>query len=700
MIKRLLFTFTMLSAAIWLAGFSLRPKVPFAQPVPDTLSVHKMSIVDNWSWLKDREDPRLPGVLKAEAVYTKKTMSSSRGLAKKLYKEFEAFEPKDYQSYPYLRNGYYYYTREKSGKSYPIHCRIKDNPKAREEVILDENKLAKGHEFFALGAYSISFDGRWLAYSVDFSGDENYSLFIKDLNKDKTHDTGIPGVSECLWKSDDKTLILSRINGRYQTDTVWSYDRTTKEEKLLYTELDAAWDISLYYSGNYDLIFLLSSSKDTSEAQFMPSRGLENQFRLLTTRSQGHIYYPDYYSGLFYIQSNRLNPDYTIYLCHERSTILESWKVVVPGVAGSPITGFMVFDKALVVLSRQDGFERLSIWDRSGDGLRYTLPQSELVDLAFWTNTDLEADHFYYTRESELTPLSIVQHNFISRTDSLEYQYKPAKDFYPEKYKTELKLIKAKDGTDIPLRLAYRADLDLSQPHSLMLYGYGAYGDVEDPYFSTTLFPLLDRGLIYAVANIRGGGEFGKGWYDAGRLHNKITTFTDFIACIDWLIDNGITTKNRLAINGGSAGGLLIGAVVNLAPGKMKLAIADVPFVDPLNTMLDPNLPLTIQEYEEWGDPRVPEDFEYILSYSPYDNVSLQEYPNVLISAAWHDSRVGYWEGLKWAQKLRTQNTGYNSILFRLNQDEGHTGSGDRFKSLREYSRTMGYMLRLTGIKK
>ena len=683
-----------------LQGFSLRTKVPFATPVPDTLKIHNMCIVDNWSWLRNREDPRLPEVLKAERTYTHKIMGKSARLSRKLYKQFVAFEPKKYRSYPYLLNGYYYYTREQSGKAYPIHCRIKDEPKAKEEVVLDENKLAKGHEFFALGAYSISFDGRWLAYGADFSGDENYRLYLKDLKKGKTVDTGIPGVSECAWKRDDQTLILTRINARYQSDTVWSFDRVTKEEKLLYTEADPAWDLSVYYSSGYDLIFMLSSSKDASEAWYMPTRGLENSFKLITARTEGHIYYPDYYPGLFYIQSNRLNPDYTIYLCHERDTSVANWRVVVPGMAGSPISGFQIFNKGLVVLSRQNGFERVSVWDKSGEGLRYTIPQGELSNLAIGTNTDLDSDSFYYTRESELTPLSIVKHSFVTRTDSLEYQYAPAKDYFPEKYKAELRMVKAADGTNIPLRMIYRADLDLNRVNPVMLYAYGAYGDVEDPYFSTTLFPLLDKGLIYAVANIRGGGEYGKEWYDAGRLRNKKNTFTDFIACMNYLIDSGISSADKLAINGGSAGGLLIGAVVNMAPSKMKLAIADVPFVDPINTMLDPSLPLTVQEYEEWGNPTDPEDFAYILSYSPYDNVSLQSYPDVLISSAWYDTRVGYWEGLKWAQKLRTQNTGKSRILFNLQLDEGHTGSGDRFKSLRAYSRTMGFMLRSLGIKK
>lgn len=685
-----------------LAGFSFgrRVEMPLAEARPETLSIHNQTLVDNWSWLRDREDPALATLLDREERYTRAMMKPSRSLSRRLYKEFKANSEGNFRSYPHLRNGYLYYYRQPAKKHYAINCRKADRPGAREEVLLDENRLARGKDYFYLDEFRISPNGRYLAYSTDTEGDENYRLYIKDLESGNTLDTGITNFSECRWRADNEHLILTRTNSRFQTDTVWQYNRISREEVLIYRENDPAFDLGIYQSTDRALIFLQAASKNTTEAWFIPSTGTSTAWEMLAPRREGHKYYPDYFEGLFYIESNRMGSGSSIFVCSERDTREEVWRVIVPGLAQAPIDDFLLLDSALVVQTRHQGFPRLEVYDRRGGGQLYGIPNQEISDYSLWFNEDPSASFFYYTRESELSPTSIYKHNLVTRSDSLVYVYAPKREYYPERYITELRMVRASDGTQIPLRLTYSRDLDLSRPQAVLLSAYGAYGDAEDPYFSRNDFSLLSRGLILATAHVRGGGEFGDFWHEQGKLMNKRNTFTDFIACMDYLIANRITNPERLAISGGSAGGLLVGAVLNMAPQKMKVALADVPFVDLMNTMLDADLPLTIPEYDEWGNPNDPLAFQYMLSYSPYDNVTAQNYPHVLITAGWQDTRVGYWEGLKWAQQLRSFNQSGNKILFRLMRDEGHSGSGDRFEGLRYHAETMAYVLYLLGIRK
>lgn len=670
---------------------------PLAPEDPDTLYIHNTTLVDSWAWLRNRSDPRLASVFANEKQYTKRMLKPSEPLARQLYKTYVDAEPQAYKSHPYLQDGYYYYIRQAKKQPYSVHYRIKATAGAKEELILDENRLARGLAFFALGSMSVSPDGRWLAYSVDKAGDENYSLYLKDLSSGKTRSTGISGLSECVWKTDSRTLLLTRINARYQTDTAWAWDRQDGKQLLLYRETDPAWDLGLYASSTHDLIFLSSASKNATEYRFMDSNSSGLRWTLLSPRAADHIYYPDYYKGIFYIHSNLHDQDYAIYSSKRGDAGTADWKAVVKGEAGAPISSFQISEAALVLLRRKAGFECLELWNPSGTGLIRSLVPKEISNLGFWSNPDPGADFFYYTTENELEPFTIRRYNFSTGSDSLEYRSPVPKGLDLGRYQTEFCQVKTADGALIPLRLIYAKGLDRGKAQATLLYGYGAYGDVEDPFFSSSLFPLLDKGLIYAVANIRGGGEFGKNWYDQGRLLNKKNSFTDFVACLDYLLEQQISSKDKLAIQGGSAGGLLIGAVLNLAWDRIRLAVLDVPFVDPVNTMLDPELPLTVQEYEEWGDPNAPEAFDYILSYSPYDNIKTARYPAILISSALNDSRVGYWEGLKYAQKLRKFNSGRQPVIFRL-LDEGHTGSTNRFASLREYAQTMAFILRELGL--
>ena len=678
-----------------LTGLHGKTPIPMAPEHPDTTTIHGVTLVDNWAWLKNREHDELPSVLKKESRYAQANLKPSKSLSRKIYKEFTRFVDRVSESHPYLYHGFYYFTRETEEQSYVVHFRYPAGDKDSMELILDENQLAVGYDFFQAALFSISPNSRYLAYSADFSGTEQYRLYIKDLVTGTTKSTAIENLSQAIWLRDNRTILLTTVNSRLQTDCLWKYDTQTESLEEVYRESDPAFDLGIYSSMDKDLIFIQSSSKNTSQTWYLHSDDTQAAIRELFPRVENRQVTADYLYGVFYVLSDHENPDYAIYTFHPEATYEEAWNIMVAGRMGDPISSFVVFHDYLVVLRRHIGFPIIEIYDKMQGKLLRTISSAVPSDLDFWVNNDPAAPMVYYSRENELQPYSIICHGLATGTEEVVYVRQPAVQVDYTAYRIDLCWVDSDDGHKIPLRLIQRNDLVDATPHPLWLYTYGAYGDCEDPYFSTTLFSLLDRGYIYAVAHIRGGGELGKAWYDGGRGWNKVNTFTDFIDCIEYLQDSKLTTKDKLVIEGGSAGGLLIGATLNLAPDKVRVAIADVPFVDLINSMLDPDLPLTQQEYEEWGDPYDAPSFHYMLSYSPYDSVAPACYPNVIINTAWNDIRVGYWEGLKWAQKLRTNNTGHNPIIFRMLLNEGHTGTNDRYQSLRNYAELMAYAIHL-----
>lgn len=563
----------------------------------------------------------------------------------------------------------------------------------KEQIILDENKLGAGEPFFALGTFCISPDQNWLAYTTDESGNELYRLYIKNLATGKIYKTDFTSISEAVWMADSQTLLLTSENERMQCDTALRYNFKTGTKEILFRETDPEWDLSVYYNRDSEMIWLSSSSKDASEMWFLHPNDYGGHFTCLMPRQEKHYYYAEYYEGHFYVCTNLYQADYDLACVAEDSVKTGHWNILYQGTQKQPIQSFLVFKKYIVLLQRINGFDALVIADRlTGKSTAIFAPPNPM-DISFWVNLDPEADFFYFTMENEVTPLTLYVHNFTTGKKEIIRSFPPAGKFEQGKYISRLDWVKTEDGTLVPLILTYKKDLDLTKPHIVKLSGYGAYGDCNDPYFSSSALSFLDRDYILATAHIRGGGEFGQNWYDGGRLLNKKNTFTDFIACMDYLLQKGITTKEQLIIEGGSAGGLLMGAVLNQAWDKCALVIADVPFVDLMQTMLDPALPLTLQEYEEWGNPNDPQFFNYMLSYSPIDNVKPHPYPAVFITTAWNDTRVGYWEAVKWAAKLRANNTGKNPILLKVNKNEGHTGQADRYKFLKSYAEEVGYIL-------
>ncbi len=685
-----------LCLALLIASFTLslsgKAKVPKAEKRPHLTTVHFETISDDYAWLRDRDNPKVLKLLKQENKYAKQQMQGSKALADSLYKEYLAATDYSQNSYPYLEKGYYYYSETQKGKAYPVHYRYRNVSGAAKEVVLDENQLAKGKAFFALGVYALSPDQRYLAYSTDVKGDENYTLYLKDLDSGETKSLGMEQISDFVWCADSHSFFYITTNERWQSDRSFLANIREPKGKLQYQEINPYYDLSFYKSSDRSKIFLLSYGKKDTEVRVADAAAPEKGFEVFWPREQELISYPDFMNGNYYIHTNFSCADMDIQVSSD-SLPSSDWKSLIAGKEGEPISTYLLFRDRLALIRRLKGFEAIQI---------YSLPEGKLLDtikpeipsnLDFWYNGDINATELYYSLENEVTPYTIYKYSFAANSSEQVYQEPVHSKFKPEEFTSQICYVPISDTLYVPLRLVFKKDLDLSKPHPLWLSGYGAYGDTEDPYFSVTRFSVLSRGLIYAVANVRGGGELGDGWYQQGKLLNKPNSFSDLAACVDYLLAKGYTTSKQLAIEGGSAGGLLVGATSNLIADKLALVVADVPFVDVLNTMLDDSLPLTQQEYDEWGDPHDPDYYECIRQYSPYENVQAKPYPAFLISTAWNDTRVGYWEALKWTQKLRDYTSSDNPIIYRIYWHEGHTGTTDRFQSLRFTADQAGFIL-------
>lgn len=653
--------------------------------------VHQDTLRDDWYWLRDKQDPALKQILANERYYSQQELKHSKRLANELYKAMKKQIVYDRQSYPFKKDGYFYYSKTREKDLFPRYYRIKDALGAKEELYLDENKMARGHTYFDLAEFSIHPDGINMAYIIDYTGNESYTLYLKSLKTGKERATGISGINGIMWLSEGRRLVFTRINERYQTDSVWYWDIDKSEPILLYHEADPAFDLSFYKSSDKKMVFISAVSKESNEIRYFPNTAGIPELQILCERQPKHRYWPDYYRGNFYIQSDLEHPDNEIYRCSPQDTRLSAWKKLISKADLPSIESFLLCDTTLVVLSRENGFKSISLHSLRDGSLQKRLAQSGPQNLWLSGDESPEMPSFYYFSESALIPYSIFHYDISSGKGEQVFQSVKPKGYQAEKYVVKLLYVPAEDGTQIPLTLKYRKDLDFSQPHTTLLSAYGAYGDSDDPYFSFGDIILMDRGIVLAIAHPRGGGEYGNAWHEAGKMLSKKNTFTDFTACARYLSDAGYTDSRHLAISGGSAGGLLIGAALNLAPELFAAAHLDVPFVDALNTMLDDSLPLTIQEYSEWGNPNLPEYYSYIKSYSPYNNIRKQPYPPVLVSAAWNDSRVGYWEGLKYVQKLR-ENSG-QPVLYLL-MAEGHVGTTNKFQSLREYCVSLAFLLK------
>ena len=696
------------------------PTPPNAAIRPHEMTMHGHTRIDNYYWLNERENPEVLAYLEAENQYANTCLKHIEPLQEQLFKEITGRIKQDDNSVPIKIRDYYHYTRFEEGKEYPILCRKKHGLDALEEIMLDCNVLAEGHAFFGLGEVSLSEDDRLLAYSVDTVSRRIYTVYIKDLETGELVGEPIIGTSgNVVWASDNKTLFYGVKDETLRPFKIMRHRLGTSpsDDVEVYREIDETFVCYISKTKSRKYLIINSDSTLSSECRILESNHPEAGFRVFQERQPDMLYGVDHYREHFYIQTNADGAkNYKIMRTPIGQTEKLNWEEVVPHREQVMIEGVTIFDKFFVIEEREGGLVKIRVkaWDGSTD---YYIDFGEPTYTAsVGANPDFEAVTLRYSYNSMTTPASVYEFDMEKRTKTLLKRQEIVGGYNPEEYVTERLMAPSHDGVLVPISIVYKKvvegkALDLVEVPSvrgagssmgsrpldrpLVLYGYGSYGASMDAYFSLARISLLDRGFIWAIAHIRGGEEMGRQWYDDGKMLNKKNTFLDFIACAEYLINNGYTSSQKLFAMGGSAGGLLVGAVTNMRPDLWKGVIAQVPFVDVVTTMLDESIPLTTGEYDEWGNPNEKQYYDYILSYSPYDNVEAKDYPAMLITTGLHDSQVQYWEPAKWAAKLRALKTDNNPLYLKTEMDYGHGGASGRFEGYKEVALEYAFMLDL-----
>jgi oligopeptidase B len=673
---------------------------PVARRRPKTLVRFGDRRVDPYFWLRKRDDPEVIEYLLAENRYTKAVMKPLEGFRARLYEEMLARIQETDQTVPYRHHGDWYYQREVKGLQYAIYCRRKGTMEAPEEVLVDENELAKGRKYTALGSLEVSPDGRMLAYTVDFTGFRQYTLFVKDLATGALAQDTARRVTSLAWAADSRTLFYVE---EHET-TKRSYRLHRLElggaDQVVYMEPDELFDIGICDSGSEAFLVLAIVSKDTSEMRVLPAREARGEFRVVVPRRKGHEYYIEHRGEEFFIRTNDRGRNFRLVRAPVADPAPRNWKQVLAHRPMVMLEEVNVFRDFWIAVERDKGLLKLRITDFATGKGRYVAFGEAVYSAQPGTNAEFDTDRFRFIYESLVTPRSVYEYEVRTGVAVLLKRYPVLGGYDPGDYVSEALTAVAKDGTRIPISLVYRKGLRRDGTRPLLLYGYGAYGIPSDPYFSAARISLLDRGMIFAIAHVRGGGDRGKLWYEEGKLLHKKNTFTDFIACAESLVRRRYTAPDRLVIAGGSAGGLLMGAVANLRPDLFRAVVAQVPFLDVVTTMLDSSLPLTVGEYLEWGNPNEPRYYRYMRSYSPYDNLKRGAYPAMLVETSYNDSQVMYWEPAKYVAKLRTLKTDGNVLLLKTIMEAGHGGASGRYDALKELAFTYSFILDQAGLAK
>jgi oligopeptidase B len=627
-------------------------------------------------------------------------MKPTEPLQKALYAEMLARIKETDLTVPFRKGDFFYYSRTEKGKQYPIYCRRKGSLEAPEAVILDANELARGEKFFALGDIEPSDDGNLLAYSTDVTGFREYTLFVKDLRTGALGPEKVVLVSSFTWAADNKTLLYVVDDAAKRPFRVYRHvlGTASTSDPLLYEEKDEKFTLEVSRSRSRAYVFVDASSLTSSEIRFLRADDPTSALRLIAPREKDREYDVDHRLGAFFLRINDTGRNFRVVLASADDPRRENWKEVVAHREDVMIEGIEVFAGHLVLLERQDGLDHFRVLSlTTGESHRIELPEPVYAAFAA-ENREFDTKAFRFRYQSLVTPESVFDYNMDKRERRLLKRTEVLGGYDPTRYVSERLHAKAPDGTAIPISIVYRRDVTRDGRNPLLLTGYGSYGISSNPGFSSNRVSLLDRGVVCAIAHVRGGGEMGKKWHDQGRMFAKKNTFTDFVAVAEHLIRERWTSKDRLAIEGVSAGGLLVGAVVNMRPDLFVAAIARVPFVDVINTMLDATLPLTVGEFEEWGDPRVREQYEYMRSYSPYDNIAARAYPAMLIKTSFNDSQVMYWEPAKYVARLREMKTDSNPLVFKVNMAGGHGGSSGRYDKLKEAAFDYAFLLTQLGV--
>lgn len=673
---------------------------PVAKKLPKADSLFGDVRLDNYYWLRNAEDPEVINYLKAENAYTEAVMKPTEELQKKLYKEMRRRIKETDMSVPERMGDYYYYFKSKKGQQYEIFCRKQACRSAREEILLDENLLARGHAYFAIGVYRISPDHRLLAYTVDTSGAEIYDLTIKDLEGDSLYRETIRDIDNSIqWHNDSRTLYYVTMDPARRPYRLYRHTLAApaQTDSLLYEETDERFFLDISKTRSQKYLIMTVASKTATECWFLDADDRQDELRRLLPRRPQVEYAVDHHGDFFYILTNDVAKNFRLVKTPVQEPRWDNLEEIIAGNDSICLEGMDAFQNFLVVYERYQGLPRLQVIDIVTKTTYY--PNFPEPAFSFWPtrNPEFHTDYlrFYYT--SLVTPISVYELDMKQNTLRLLKQNE-VRHYEPARYATERIFVRGADHALIPVVLVYRRDRRQNSLGPVLLSAYGAYGNTNDPFFSSSRICLLDRGFLYALAQVRGGGEMGRTWYEQGKLLNKKNSFTDFIAVAEYLIQKQYTSSDQLCIEGGSAGGLLIGAVLNLRPDLFRAAIADVPFVDVLNTMLDPSIPLTVTEYEEWGNPNLREYYDYIKAYAPYENVMAKNYPNLLVTAGLNDPRVGFWEPAKWVAKLRALKTDQNLLLFKINMVAGHGGATGRYEYLKELAFEYAFLLRVLGV--
>jgi len=674
---------------------------PSAEKQPQVLELHGDRRIDDYFWLRDIENPKAIAYLEAENAYTEAMMQHTEALQTKLYNEMLARIQETDLSVPFRKDDYYYYSRTEEGKAYPIFCRKKGSLDATEEVLLDQNELAQGHEFFSLGVFQISPNHEILAYSTDTSGSEQYTLFFLDLNTFQLYSESIPETYFSLtWGNDNQTVFYTKINAANRPYQLFRHTlkTPTTEDVLIYHEPDDIYNLDVGKTRSEAYILMILSSSITTEIHYLDANNPSGDFQIIHPRTTGMEYDVEHHSDYFYIVTNDEATNFKLVKTPVATPNKENWQTIIPHREDVMLSGVSLFTNHLVIYERKAGLETARVQNLStGKENNITFPEPTYT-FSEGNNPEFNTNILRFSYTSLITPLSVFDYDMETDKRELKKETEVLGGYDKSDYKSEWLMATAKDGTQIPISIVYKQGIKKDSTNPLFMTGYGSYGYSYPVMFSSTRLSLLDRGIVYAIAHIRGGEEMGRKWYEDGKFLQKKNTFTDFIACAEYLIDEKWTASDRLVISGGSAGGLLMGAVINMRPELFKVVVADVPFVDVVTTILDTSLPLSAMEWEEWGNPNDKVYYDYMKSYSPYDNVEAKDYPDMLITAGLNDSRVKYWEPAKWTAKLRELKTDNNILLLKTNMSAGHGGASGRYESLKELAFDYAFILDRLGL--
>ena len=690
-----------LSATFAAAQQSATATPPIAKKVRVEKPINGAVLVDDYGWLRDRQNAEVRQYLEAENAYAEASTADEKPFAESLYKETLSHIKQTDTTVPYRKYGYWYYSRTEEGKQYAVLCRKKGTLAAPEEIMLDVNELAKGEKFMSLGSVQVSDDGNLLAYTTDNVGFRQYKLHIKDLRTGALLPDTAERVDSIVWAADNKTLLYATEDATTKRPNLvyrHTLGSAASADPVIYDEKDERYNIGLSRTRDRKYILLASESHATTEDRFLRATAPSAAWEVIEPRKEGVRYYADEGNDVFFLRVDDAGPSYRLVTAPVATPGKSHWTELLPMRPDVPLEDIDVFHSFYVVTERAKGLPVFRVFD-SVSKSEHSIDFPDPAYSASGTlNPEFDTDLYRYNYESPITPVSTFDYSVKKQTSALLKEQEVPGGYNKANYAVERIFVPAKDGTGVPTTVVYRKDKFKRGENPLFVYGYGSYGVVIPDTFSVTRIPLMDRGVVTSVAHIRGGGELGEAWHDAGKMMTKRNTFTDFIDATEGLLAKGYGKRGEVGIEGGSAGGLLMGAVTNMRPDLFKVVLCEVPFVDVMNTMLDPSLPLTVSEYEEWGNPNQNPAFNYMLSYSPYDNVTAKAYPTILVQTSFDDSQVMYWEPAKYVAKLRAVKQDQNPLIFFINMHGGHGGSSGRYDRIREQDRRFAFMLTQLGI--